>query len=108
LRHGLLAKLQGFCDAGHTLLCKVRQKHAVLASTKHTESANIDAQVAEILAQLPSDPDIGRSLAARYKTDLFCGFMNDSNEGLEMSAETLSALGSHGIELGIDLYGPGE
>ena len=74
---------------------------------KDTEPADIDAQIAEILSQLPSDPDVWRSLAAHYKIDLFCGwFMNESNEGVGISAETLSALGSRGIKLGIDLYGP--
>jgi hypothetical protein len=76
---------------------------------KNAEPADIDAQVAEILAQLPSNPDVWRSLASRYKIDLFCGwFMNESNEGLEIAAETLSALGTRGIKLGIDLYGPRE
>ncbi len=91
---------------GGKVIARTGQWHL---SAKDTEPADIDAQVAEILAQLPSDPDIWRSLAARYEIDLFCGwFMNESNEGVEISAETLSALGSRGIKLGVDLYGPGE
>lgn len=76
-------------------------------SAAYTEPADLDAQVKEILGQLPSDLELWRSLGARYKIDLFCGwFMNESNEGLEISPETLSALGARGVELGVDLYGP--
>ena len=91
---------------GGKVIARTGQSHL---SAKDIEPADIDAQVAEILAQLPSDPDVWRLLAARYKIDLFYGwFMNESNEGVEIAAETLSALGSRGIKLGIDLYGPGE
>jgi hypothetical protein len=73
----------------------------------NTEPADLDAQVNEILAKLPSDLDVWRMLCARFAIDLFCGwFMNESNEGLEISAETLSALGDRGVKLGIDLYAP--
>lgn len=76
-------------------------------SAKDTEPANIDEQVAEILAQLPADLDTWRSLTARYRVDLFCGwFMDEGDEGLEISAETLSALGNRGIKLGVCLYPP--
>jgi hypothetical protein len=76
-------------------------------SAKETEPADIDEQVEGILAQLPADLDIWRSLTARYRVDLFCGcFMNERGEGLEVSAETLSALGNRGIKLGICLYPP--
>src|SRR4051812_3299816 len=49
---------------------------------KDTKPANIDEQVAEILALLPADLDVWRSLTARYRVDLFCGwFMNEVGEG---------------------------
>ena len=39
--------------------------------------------------------------------DLFCGFfMKQSDEGLEVSAAALKALGERGIKLGICLYAP--
>jgi hypothetical protein len=71
------------------------------------EPADMDSQISEILGKLPSDLDIWRSLGARYEIDLFCGwFMDETNEGLEISPETLSALGDRGVKLGIDLYAP--
>jgi hypothetical protein len=76
-------------------------------SAKDTQPADIDEQVGEILAQLPTDLEIWRALTARYRVDLFCGwFMSERDEGLEISAETLSALGTRGIKLGVCLYPP--
>ena len=89
---------------GGDVIARTGQWHL---SARDMDPADIDAQVAEILTQLPSDLDVWRSLAARYEIDLFCGwFMNESNEGLDIAAETLSALGSRGIKLGVDLYSP--
>jgi hypothetical protein len=61
----------------------------------------------ELLGVLPTNDVVAdeceviwRSLTARYRVDLFCGwFMNEGGEGLEVSAETLSALGNRGIKL---------
>jgi hypothetical protein len=89
---------------GGKVIARTGQWHL---SAKDTETADLDAQVAEILTQLPADLDIWRSLATHYQIDLFCGwFMNESNEGVEIAAETLSALGSRGIRLDVDLYAP--
>lgn len=89
---------------GGKVIARTGQWHL---SAKDTETADIDAQVAEILMQLPADLDVWRSLATHYQIDLFCGwFMNESNEGVEIAAETLSALGSRGIKLDVDLYAP--
>jgi hypothetical protein len=76
-------------------------------SARDTEPADVDEQVRDILAQLPADLDVWRSLTARYRVDLFCGwFMDEGDEGLEISAETMSALGDRGIKLGVCLYPP--
>ena len=70
------------------------------------EPANPDGQIAEILDELTPDLEVWRSLAARFKIDLFCGwFMAKGNEGVSLSTDTLRALGERGIRLEIDLYG---
>jgi hypothetical protein len=47
-----------------------------------------------------------RLLESKYRIDLFCGlFMEGTNEGLQISPETLHALGERGISLGLDMYG---
>ncbi|WP_435770779.1 DUF4279 domain-containing protein [Nocardioides sp. SYSU DS0651] len=68
--------------------------------------ADIDAQVRELLLGLTSDRQVWTGLAEAFKIDLFCGwFLRHLNEGLEVSAETLLALGQRGIALGLDIYG---
>ncbi len=68
--------------------------------------ANPDGQIAEILGELTPDLAAWRSLAARFRVEMFCGwFMADGNEGVSLSAETLRALGEREIRLEIDLYG---
>lgn len=69
----------------------------------------VDAQVAELLSKLPGEPAVWSNLSARFDIDLFCGlFMNESNEGLSLSADTLRALSERGIEISLDIYGPTE
>lgn len=70
------------------------------------EPADIDPQVAEVLEGLTPDLRVWEGLADRFKIDLFCGwFLKHLNEGLEVSPETLLALGQRRIALGLDLYG---
>ncbi len=71
------------------------------------EPENLDKQVAELLGKLTQDLSIWAFLSTQFAIDLFCGlFMEESNEGVEVSAETLMALGQRGIMLGLDIYGP--
>ena len=57
------------------------------------------------LYKLSPELDVWKSLAAEYEIDLFCGlFMNESNEGMEISPKALKALGDRGIVLSLDLY----
>lgn len=68
---------------------------------------NLDAQVAELLGGPTSDLAVWRDLGGRYKGDLFCGlFMEESNEGLTLSARALQVLGERGLELDLDIDGP--
>ena len=69
---------------------------------------NLDAQIDEILSKLSSDISVWKKVTERYRADLFCGlFLNGGNEGLTISAKSLAALGSRGIEMGLDIYGGG-
>lgn len=72
------------------------------------EPEDLNGQIAEILGQLSDDLDVWKAISDRYSVDLFCGlFMDGSNEGLSVSASSLFALGARGIQLSLDLYGPG-
>ena len=66
---------------------------------------NLDGQITEILNKLTSNLEVWSSISKQYKTDLFCGlFMDNTNEGLTISSDSLKLLGLRGIELGLDIY----
>jgi hypothetical protein len=71
------------------------------------EPSAFNDQVALLLAQLTQDLAVWEALSAKHNMDLFSGwFMNESNEGEDISPATLVALGTRGITLGLDIYAP--
>ena len=87
----------------------IRKSGAWFLQATDAEPENFDGQVAELMAQMSSDLDIWYTITQKYEVDLFCGwFMEESNEGVSMSAHTLRLLGERGIELSLDIYGPGK
>jgi len=69
--------------------------------------SDINLQVKQMLEGLSQDITVWRSLTTQFKVDIFCGwFMNKSNEGEDISAETMAALGQRGIALSLDIYAP--
>jgi hypothetical protein len=73
------------------------------------QPSDINVQVKKLLDGLTKDIAVWRNLACQFKIDIFFGwFMNETNEGEDISAETLLALGERGIALGLDIYAPDE
>lgn len=71
------------------------------------EPEDLNAQIFELFDLLTSHPEVWLSLKQRFKMDLFVGlFMAESNDGVVISSEALSALGNRGIELQLDIYDP--
>ncbi len=67
---------------------------------------DLDHQIAQLLGKLTEDLGVWRDLTARFKADVFCGlFMEESNEGLPVSPNTLEALGVRNLVLDFDIYG---
>lgn len=65
----------------------------------------LDDQVSDLLGQLTQDLSVWSDIASRFRVDLFCGWlMSSSNEGVEVSPETMLALGRRHIQLSIDIY----
>jgi hypothetical protein len=76
-------------------------------SVERRTPGDLDAQVEELLSDLTQDLKVWKALTERFQADVFCGlFMQEWNEGITVSAETLSALGSRGLTLNFDIYGP--
>ncbi len=69
------------------------------------EPGDLDGQIAELFSKTTADLEIWKSIATKYKVDLFCGiFLRGSNEGLSITSQSLTALGLRQIELGLDIY----
>lgn len=65
-----------------------------------------DAQVTAILSRLTTEESVWAELRAKDDINLFCGWlMEHGNEGVSIAPETMSALGTRGILMDIDLYG---
>jgi hypothetical protein len=73
--------------------------------TRDRVPEDIDGQIHEILGQMTDDLSVWQNITKKYHADLFCGlFMRVSNEGLTISAQSLAALGTRGIEMDLDIY----
>ena len=49
---------------------------------------------------------VWKCLTNSFKADIFCGlFLEGMNEGLEISPQTLLAVGQRNLTLGFDIYG---
>ncbi len=69
------------------------------------EPADLDYHVFNLLDRLTPDLEVWTNLASRFEIELFSSlFMNHANEGHQVSARALRALGERGIELGLDVY----
>jgi hypothetical protein len=70
---------------------------------------DLDGQIDELLTKLTPSIDVWKELSSRFKIDLFCGFfMQETNEGMEISFESLGALSNRGISLAVCIYSPTE
>ena len=71
------------------------------------QPGNLDAHVAELFGRVNTDLTVWATLSREYEIDLFCVyFMSETDEGLEVSVETLKVLGDRGIKLGLSIYMP--
>jgi len=69
--------------------------------------ADLDAQVAWLLARTTNDLGIWKKITTEYRVDLFCGlYLERPNRGLNLSPTTMTELGARGIELAFDIYAP--
>lgn len=69
------------------------------------EPENMNGQIQELLHRMTSDLSVWRSIAKRFRVDLFCGlWLAGSDNGMTLSSQSLAALGERSIELGLCIY----
>jgi Domain of unknown function (DUF4279) len=68
---------------------------------------DLDSQIGELLAGMTDDLAVWQRLTSAYRADIFCGlFLEQANEGTDISPQTLQLLGERGIKLSLDIYAP--
>lgn len=68
---------------------------------KRTAPADVNSQIGELLSLVTADLSVWTTLASSYKLSVLCAwFMEEGNEGEDLSPETIRALGDRGIALG--------
>lgn len=76
-------------------------------SAERAEPENLNCQIRLLLAKMTDDLRVWKALTSSYDVDMFCGaFMQSGNDGLSISAESMLDLGTRGIGLDLDIYGP--
>lgn len=70
---------------------------------------DLDRQITSLLAPLSKDFDSWKDLSSRFRGRLFCGlFLEEGNEGISLSPETMSMIAERGLLLDLDIYAPDE
>ena len=68
---------------------------------------DLSSQLRELLVITTPDLSVWAMLSQRFRCDVFCGlFMNATNEGEDLEADVLLALGERGLRLSLDIYDP--
>lgn len=69
------------------------------------EKAEIEEHIETLLAPLSSDPDEWEQLSARFSASILCSaFMDQYNEGFELSPRAAQSVAERGLVIAFDLY----
>ena len=83
-----------------------KTRHWSLSAPVKAE-ADLNFQVHWILSRLTNDLAVWKRINKNYDVDLFCGlFLERLNRGVDLTAQSMAALGARGIKLGLDIYAP--
>ena len=78
---------------------------AWILDSRMPERAEVEDHVESILALLTSDADEWASLTDRFSASILCGlFLDQYNEGFELSPRICKAVASRGLVIAFDLY----
>ncbi len=93
-------------ESRHGLAPRIARYGAWRLEATAAEPANVDTQVAELLGKVSAEMSVWHDLTERFHVNIFCGwFMNEGNEGIDLSPDTMLALGSRRLPLALDIYG---
>jgi hypothetical protein len=86
---------------------KIARTGSWILEAASKQPGDLDAQIAELLDGLNHNPEIWQNLTTRFRADIFCGiFMQESNEGISLSVQSLQDLASRKLFIDFDIYDP--
>ncbi|MVA26961.1 DUF4279 domain-containing protein [Agrobacterium vitis] len=69
------------------------------------ETDDFEEAIFDLLSKIPVAPDVFRTLASRFKVELFCGlFLDEYNAGVGLSPAVMKLLAQREISLDLDIY----
>ena len=72
-----------------------------------TDTGDFDSQISQLFMRANISIDKWMVLSRQFEIDVYCGwFMNESNEGVEVSPHSLRGLSERNIQLSIEMYAP--
>lgn len=78
---------------------------AWILDSRISEKAEVEDHVESILALLTNDHDEWASLTERFSASILCGiFLDQYNEGFELSPRLCKALANRGLVIAFDIY----
>lgn len=78
---------------------------AWILETGLSERAEVEEHIEALLGSLTNDMDEWSSLQDRFSATVFCGlFLNQYNEGFELSPRIAQALSERGLVIAFDIY----
>ena len=78
---------------------------AWILDSRVSEKSEIEDHIESLLGQLTSDPDEWASLTERFSASILCGiFLDQYNEGFELSPRLCKALAYRGLVIAFDIY----
>jgi hypothetical protein len=71
------------------------------------DPSTLEQKIEKLLIQMTENPAIWKRLTTDFKVDIFCGlFLEEFNEGFNLSPEVLKKLSDRNLEIGFDIYLP--
>lgn len=89
----------------HTVKHAIEPTGAWILDSRVSEKSEIEDHIESLLGQLTSDPDEWASLTERFSASIQCGvFLDQYNEGFELSPRLCRALAHRGLVIAFDIY----
>lgn len=84
-----------------------REQKIWLLEYGETDGVELEEKIESLLRRLTQDLVKWHDATSTYQADMFCGlFLDDLNQGFELSPKLLKKLAGRNLKIGFDIYAP--